>query len=186
MKNKKKGLILILAIVVIAVAAFFIISNQNKQQGAVSSNSEQTQEQKDIPVVEEEPNAKAEIIEKKDASYEEWLAAAMMVAVSLKGEEFEVEHIYYKTETDLADKQDSEGVYLIYKTGGKSVCVKSTPLKKERNKKGKTDLSTQDLGFATFDTVDKDSKDFDGWKEIKEDSLSDLVSQSMLVSLYEN
>lgn len=50
----------------------------------------------------------------------------------------------------------------------------------------KTDLSTQDLGFATFDTVDKDSKDFDGWKEIKEDSLSDLVSQSMLVSLYEN
>lgn len=51
---------------------------------------------------------------------------------------------------------------------------------------GKTDLSTQDLGFVTFDTVDKDSKDFDGWKEIKEDSLSDLVSQSMLVSLYEN
>lgn len=175
MKNKKMILIFI-GIIIVVIATFFIISNKNNE----------TKYGEDIPVVKEEPNAKAKIIKKKDASYEEWLAAAMMVAVSLKGEEFDVEHIYYKEETSLENKENSEGVYLIYKTGGKSVCVKSTPLEKERSKKGTVDISTQDLGFATFDTVNKNDKDFNGWKEIKEDSISDLISQSMLVSLYEN
>lgn len=182
MKNKKSFLICIGVIVVIAIGAFFIKHNQD----TTGLNDEQNQTQKDIPVEKEEVKANAKITKKKDASYEEWLAAAMTVALSLDGEQFDVKHIYYNTETSLNDKQKSEGVYVVYEKNSKTTCVYSSPLKKERDKKGKTDLYTKDLGFATFDKVKKNTKDLKGWKEIKQDSLSDLVSQSMLVSLYEN
>lgn len=182
MKNKKNFLICIGVILVILIVGFFIKNNQNTE----NLNSEKNQAQSDISVETEEPKANVEIIEKKDASYEEWLAAAMTMAISLDGEQFDIKHIYYNTETSLEDKQDSKGVYIIYEKNGKTMCIYSSPLKKERTKKGKTDLYTKDLGFATFDEVDKKVKDFKKWKEINKDSLSDLISQSMLVSLYEN
>lgn len=129
---------------------------------------------------------KAEIVKKQDASYERWLAAAMMTAISMQEGDFEVQHIYFSSENKLGDKMKSDGVCMVYTSGEETRCIQCKPLEAERKEKGTTDLYTKDLGFCSFDQIDRAALDTQNLQEIDPDSLSELISQSMLVSLYEN
>ena len=177
--TKKKLFYLVLVLVIIVLSGIFI----NKIM--LHENSKEQKQESDIDMT-EESNANAEIIEKKEATYEKWLAAAMVVAVSLEEEEFEIEHIYFYSENSLNDLEKSEGVYLIYESSGNTICLYSSPLAEERKEKGLKNLYTKDLGFATFDYVDENTKDFSDWREIQVEELEELILQSMLVSIYEN
>ena len=47
-----------------------------------------------------------------------------------------------------------------------------------------TDISTEVIGFATFDKVKPADFNSAGLDEIKPEELSDLISQSLLISVY--
>lgn len=127
-----------------------------------------------------------DVFEKKDAYYEEWLAAAMCMSLTFYEDEFEILNIYYKTKTKLEDKMDSEGVYLIYKNSEGTICLHSSPLEKECTEEGVTNLYSQDVGFNTYEKLSVKKINFANYEEFEIDSLSKIISQSVLVSLYEN
>lgn len=175
MNNKNKKLIILIVIVCIILVFVAAITNH--------SNKKDNSKENEIIV---ENNANAEIIEKEDASYEEWLSAAMVSALTLNESDLDIQHIYYKTKTELSNKMKSSGVYVVFKSENKIKCVYSKPLEEENQESGTVNLYTQDLGFSTFESVNINKVNFTGYSEITVDSLTTLISQSMLVSLYEN
>lgn len=167
--------IIIIAIIVFAMMNFSDENNIGSDSSANGTIEDETEESYQI-----------EIVETSDASYERWLAAGMVTAVSMQHPDFEIEGIYLTGETDPADKMQSGGAYVIFTAEGTETAVQSTPLEAERTDAGTTDLYTRDLGFATFDVVDPAQVDTGSCVAVSMDELEELISQSLLVSLYEH
>ncbi|MEE1038806.1 MAG: hypothetical protein U0K95_06530 [Eubacterium sp.] len=119
-------------------------------------------------------------------TYEQWVAAASVTAISLTYPDFEIESILAASDTDFGDKEDSKGIYVIFNSSGKKYAVFSKSLKEERSDKGTVDLYGQEIGFATFDMVEPGEIDKKKMKEIKVENLNELISKSTLISLYEH
>ena len=124
-------------------------------------------------------------IQKADASYERWLAAAMITAISLQYPDFEIKGIYLTAENRLYSSFQSSGAYVTFTSGGEPLAIHSKPLEEERTEAGTIDLYTMDLGFATFDEISVETLDTEGMQSVEVEELSKLISQSVLVSLYE-
>ena len=122
----------------------------------------------------------------KDATYEQWMAAASVTAISLTYPDFEIDSILAASDTDFGDKEDSKGIYVIFNSSGKKYAVFSKSLKEERSDKGTVDLYGQEIGFAAFDMVEPGEIDKKKMKEIKVENLNELISKSTLISLYEH
>ena len=75
---------------------------------------------------------------------------------------------------------------MIFTADGTETAVQSMPLEEERTDAGTTDLYTRDLGFATFDVVDPAQVDTVSCEEVSMADIEELISQSLLVSLYEH
>ena len=125
------------------------------------------------------------IIERVDASYEEWLAGAMVIGISLEhmdllqNEDFDITGIYLTGTNELDDHMESDGAYVEFISGGKTYIIHSAPLESERkDQAGSVDLYSDELGYSTFDLV---TEAF-GTKISAED-LSDVISQSILISI---
>ena len=97
----------------------------------------------------------------------------------------ELEEAYVASETQLNSHDESEGAYVKFKSDGETIVIHSRPLDEERSEKGTIDFHSQTLGFATFDVVGDVSSE-EGVKSIDLNSLNELISKSMLVSLYEH
>lgn len=126
------------------------------------------------------------IPQQKEASYEQWLSAGMVVGLSMSYPDFQPQAIYVTGETPLEDRMSSGGAVILFTSGGKSLALCSTPLEAERKTPGTVDLSTQVLGFATFDVVDAGAVDITGLTKVEIGALEELIGQSLLVSLYWN
>lgn len=126
------------------------------------------------------------IQQQKDAEYERWLAAAMLVCVSIDYPDFEPEAIYAASGTALTDKFTSDGAYIIFTSGGERLAIHSVALENERTEAGTTDISTEVIGFATFDRVDPEKVDAAALDPIELEELSELISQSLLISIYKH
>lgn len=126
------------------------------------------------------------IQQQKDAEYERWLAAAMLVCVSIDYPDFEPEAIYAASGTALTDKFSSDGAYIIFTSGGERLAIHSVALENERTEAGTTDISTEVIGFATFDRVDPEKVDAAALDPIALEELSELISQSLLISIYKH
>lgn len=122
----------------------------------------------------------------KEASYEQWLSAGMVVGLSMEYPDFELRGIWVAGETALEDKMNSRGAVVLFTSGGEELALRSAPLEEGRKTPGTMDLSTQTLGFATFDVTAAGSVNTAGMKEVALDDLTELIEQSMLVSLYWN
>ena len=120
----------------------------------------------------------------KEASYEQWLSASMVVGLSMSYPDFQLQGIYVAGETALEDKMSSGGAVIRFTSGGKELALRSTPLEAERDTAGTIDLSTQTLGFATFDVVDASAVNTAAMTEVALEDLGELIEQSLLVSLY--
>ena len=180
-KNKAKVWIIVSAAAAVIVCAAVIIAVLSGQSVSKNKNSDGDEAEADS-----DKTGRVEVIEKADASYERWLAAGMVTAVSMKYPDFEIEGIYLTGETDPAEKQQSGGAYVIFTADGTETAVQSMPLEEERTDAGTTDLYTRDLGFATFDVVDPAQVDTVSCEEVSMDDIEELISQSLLVSLYEH
>lgn len=130
------------------------------------------------------PQPTVVIVQKAEAEYEKWLSAAMLVCVSMEYPDFELEAIYAASATSLDDKLDSAGAYIVFNTEGKRVVIHSKALTAERTASGTMDISTEIIGYASFDRVDPASVDFSGMEKIELDKLSELIEQSLLISIY--
>lgn len=119
-----------------------------------------------------------------EANYEQWLSAAMVVGLSMEYPDFELTGIYAASETALENKETSDGVYVFFTSGGESKVLYSIALEKERNESGTRDIYTNILGFASFDLVELESVDNSALKQILLDEIEELITQSMLVSIY--
>lgn len=179
--NKTKAWIIISVVVVLIVCAVVIIAALFGQR--VSENKEADGDGTESGL---DRTGSVEVIEKSGASYERWLAAGMVTAVSMQNPDFEIEGIYLTGETDPADKMQSGGAYVIFTADGTETAVQSTPLEAERTDAGTTDLYTRDLGFAAFDVIDPAQIDTEACVAVSMDELEELISQSLLVSLYEH
>lgn len=167
---------IVLAILIFLVFCITLIKNND---GITSGNKN------DSAIIEtQKPNV--EIVIKEEASYEEWLASAMVIALSLHEEEFEIVDIYILSNNSLNDKKKSNGVVVSYKSENLTKYVLSTPLEQERNESGQMNLYTKDLGFATFDNVESTYLEKKSFVKVDVNTLSDLIKQSTLVTLYEN
>ena len=98
--NKTKAWIIISVVVVLIVCAVVIIAALFGQR--VSENKEADGDGTESGL---DRTGSVEVIEKSGASYERWLAAGMVTAVSMKYPDFEIEGIYLTGETDPAEKQ---------------------------------------------------------------------------------
>lgn len=130
------------------------------------------------------PQPPVTIPQMKEASYEQWLSASMVVGLSMSYPDFQLQGIYVAGETALEDKMSSGGAVIRFTSGGKELALRSTPLEAERDTAGTIDLSTQTLGFATFDVVDASAVNTAAMTEVALEDLGELIEQSLLVSLY--
>lgn len=119
-----------------------------------------------------------------DGSYEHWLSAAMVMAVSLEYPRFELVGIWAASATELSQAADSAGAFVLIRVDGREVLLHSRPLSGERSRAGTRDLYTAQLGFATFDEVDALSVDLSRLREFSVEDISDMIAQSLLVTLY--
>ena len=128
--------------------------------------------------------AQTDIPQQKDAEYERWLAAAMVVCVSIEYPDFDLEGIWAASATTLEEKYSSDGAYIAFTSGGERIVIQASALENERTQKGTTDISTEVIGFASFDKVKPADFSSTGLDEIKPEELSELISQSLLISIY--
>lgn len=133
---------------------------------------------------EDVPQPPDDIVQKADADYEQWLSAAMIVCVSMEYPDFELDGVYAASSTTLEDKYSSDGAYIVFTTGGTKIAIHSRALENERTDSGTVDISSEMVGYATFDRVDPASLDVSSLEELTMDELSELISQSLLVSIY--
>lgn len=151
---------------------------------ATDPDAAQKPEETKAPQVNEAPQPTVNIVQQADAEYEKWLAAAMVMCVSMEYPDFELEAVYAASATALENKFDSMGAYIVFTTGGNRICIHSRALEAERTAPGTKDISTEAIGYATYDRLDPDSVDFSSLKEIDLADLSELFAQSLLVSIY--
>lgn len=126
-----------------------------------------------------------DIFKQIDGTYEQWLAAGMVMIVPLEYPDFEDLQIYAPGETKLADKQQSAGIYLQFTSDGEQVILHVTPLEAERTQQGTRDLSTTQTGFAAIDVVSGEKPDFASMKQLTLESLSEHIQQVMLPAVYQ-
>lgn len=117
-------------------------------------------------------------------SYEQWLGAAMVTAVSMEYPDFEIYGIYAASETALENAEKSRGTYILFESEAQQILIQSRPLTGERSEPGTTDLYTPQLGFATYDKVDIHSVDLTGMEQLTLEELGELMDYSVLISLY--
>jgi len=146
------------------------------------STTEFKEDKSDVQSTEKEPHG---FVQKLEASYEEWIAAAMVVAVSMQYPDFESEEIYVTGATDFEKKNESNGVYIVFSAEGETMAFHSFPIKEERTEKGTMDISTMDMGFITFDAVDEKEIPKSQCRKIVFEELEDLIKQSLLVTIHE-
>lgn len=169
---------------VIALIAILAGSKPSKGPGS-DGGGEQSSEQEKLEEVNEDPQ---EIIvsERSDASYERWLAASAVLALSIRYGDYDIEAIYLTGDHSIEEKMESDGVYILLQIEGTPQCVHAKPLNAERKEAGTVDLSSADMGFSTFDMIDPSSIDTSLFTEVRMEELGDLISQSVLVSVYEH
>lgn len=120
----------------------------------------------------------------ENAEYEKWLAATLIVGVSLEYPDFVPEGIYSASSTSLEEKFSSDGVYIVFVSNGATMAIYSKPIMAERAEAGTKDISSENVGFATFDLVDPAAINVDSMERISFEDLGELISQSLLISIY--
>lgn len=146
-------------------------SGETSEEPAEPSQPTATEKPTDLP-------------QRAEAEYEEWLAAAMIISVSMEYPDFELNGIYTPSATSLSEKSDSEGVYLEFTSGGETMIVHSAALSGERTESGTSDISTELLGFASFDVLQAGSVNTAEMNQIPLNDLEELINQSLLVSIH--
>lgn len=195
MNRKTKKIVTIMSIcLIVLIIVAIILGMRSKEELPDVKNEEVTDmtqnigiDQSELEVIEEEPaDSENVIVEKAEANYERWLAAGMIVGISLHYPEYEFTGIYLASDSEMGNSVDSNGVYIVFECEGEEIAIHSKPLKEERTESGTRDLYTKDLGFATFNEIDAGNIKVEDCEPVSMEELTELIGQSMLVSIYEH
>ena len=87
-------------------------------------------------------------------SYEEYLSALTLFALSMDYPDFQLQGIYAASSVSLAQKTSSKGIYVFFDSMGESLCAHITHIEAERiSESGTTDLFANELGFSSFELM---------------------------------
>lgn len=163
-----------------------IIEEPEDQPEPVIEDTDSTEptEEMEETTPETTPTTTVIIEERAKAEYEEWLSAAMIVCVSMEYPDFNLEGVYAASATALDDKFSSDGAYVVFTSLGNRVAIHAKALEQERTDPGTVDISTEVIGFASFDQINPDSIDFASLEELNVNDMNELISQSLLISIY--
>ncbi len=117
--------------------------------------------------------------------YEDWLASAMVIGISMQYTDYEFLGIYTASETPVSAHDSSGGAYVIFKADGEKLALKAVPIPEERGERGTADLYVPAIGYATYELVDADSVPVGSLKERKLEDLEELIIASSQVSIIE-
>lgn len=210
-KNKKKiimvvGIVVALLVIIFADKAFKNSKVNDDKKDNPGSEVTETAALEDLSDISDTPEASEDVPSdetgsedgteateatetastEKDDIYEYWLAAQAVTGISMKyfmG--FEIEGIYITGETPLNAPEESDGVCVIFTTGGERLAVKSYYIGVERDMAGTMDIGSQNLGLATFDIGTAEGVSTEGMTEITVDDISTLIEKLLLVTIYE-
>lgn len=190
MKNNKKIIFVLIALIlIVSTGVLFTQMQDDEGKGAqLDTHTDETIVNEDSERESEDDTTDKEENESggEEATYEERLAANTLTAISLAYPDFELQQILTETETQLNEARDSKGVYVEFDSGGETLVIHAKWLEKERTKKGTVDLHEEKLGFATFDVVSDEVLNEKNMKTLEANDLTELISEAMLVSLYEH
>lgn len=176
-KVDKKGAIVIIALtVVLAVLIVAALSLRDMPQNLQSGKDiqETTAPKESIPIVVQD-----------QGTYEKWLSAALVMVLPLEYPDFSDLEIYAPGTTDLAKKQESQGIYLKFTSGGAKVILHAAPLEAERTQAGTRDVNSMQIGFATMDAVSGEGLDFSAMERLLLEDLGEHIAQTMLPAVYQ-
>ena len=144
--------------------------------------------EKAVTDIEEKPAKITEkaVTNKVDASYEKWLASAMVIGISMTYSDFEIGDIYYMSDTPVSEKMESQGVIVSFTEAGEQKYLFSKPVAGENTEKGSRTLYSQDIEYASFEEIDGNPSEFENYKSMAQNELEEIIEQSLLVSVYEN
>ena len=86
-----------------------------------------------------------------NGSYEEYLSALSLFALSMEYPDFQLQDIYAASSVTMANKANSQGIYVFFDSMGESLCARVTPIAAERSESGTLDLFANELGYAAFE-----------------------------------
>ena len=187
MKSKKMILLILGMLILVLVLGVYLIQSGKVDSDKTNAAKASYDVSDEKNLMDEDESAGDDItISSEEAVYEEWLAASVVTAISLSYPDFELQEILTATKSGLDEMEQSEGVYVKFNSGGETIIIHSKPLVTERTEKGTIDLHEQKLGFATFDTVTANTLKGKELTAIDVNALSELITESLLVSLYEH
>lgn len=134
----------------------------------------------------EGPAGHAEIVNQLDCSYEEYLAAAGLSALTVQYEGFEPKKILCDSKHSINDAAQSKGVYLIYNGVDGEQCLHLYYLEKERTEAGTMDLYSQSVGYAAMDEASIEEAEKAGFTETTVDALEPVIKQLLLTTILEH
>lgn len=179
-EHQKRSLIavivIVLLILVTAALVLFWWLNRNDGENADNGQSSSAEEAQDT-------GSSIELEERTVASYERWLAAAVLTGISMEYPDFESVSFYFANETDLSDKASSAGIYVTFTVNGEEKCIRSLPLEAERNDAGTRDLSSEVINFASFDEVSASEIPAE-YSAVEIADINELIMQSARVMVY--
>lgn len=173
-KRKSRSVIIgVIAVLVLAaaIAIYAVIrglANDDSQDGSSADNLSEVN---------------LELEDRVEASYEQWLSAAVLTGISIEYPSFEIGEFYISGETEIEDKASSEGVYVTFSADGEEKCIRSIPLDAERSDEGTKDIYSEVIEFATFEEADV-SDIPEGFSAVDIDNIDELITQSTRVSVY--
>lgn len=183
------GLTVVLAVLVVAALALRGLPGEEKhpETTGASAPTEQTTAPtgETTAPVETVPQGTVTIVDQIDGSYEQWLSAALVMVLPLEYPDFSDLEIYAPGTTDLAKKQESQGIYLKFTSGGAKVILHAAPLEAERTQAGTRDVNSMQIGFATMDAVSGEGLDFSAMERLLLEDLGEHIAQTMLPAVYQ-
>ncbi len=159
-------------------------TTENNEEPEVKPEQETEDTQpEDVTTPTREP---VEVVQRMDSSYEKFLAAGVLLGLSMQYPDFQLEELCFKEEHDFEDKMESGGVYAFFQSGGESLCIHAKPLAETRTEKGTCDLQETTLGYATFDLVNVRVSDLTGYISVMDEDLTEQINQLYLLTIMEN
>lgn len=198
-KNKKVGFgaaIAVIAAALVAAAVLVVLLLPNQWQESpeptvaatqpTRTEPSETQPTETQPTETQPPETQPPVTlpEMSEGSYEQWMAAAGMMASYLAYPQHTDAVAYFLSETPLENKDKSPGIFLELTVNGEKVQLRLLPLEDRRSEAGTWDISSVQTGYATYDEVE--SIDLTGLKSVTAEELAVYLNEVLLVSLWEN
>ena len=177
MKRNFKLLALLLAILMLTACGTAPAEETVDGQTTPEQNSELSDT---IPT-----ESSSEVLQEPEAgkTYEDYLCALTLYALSMEYPDFQLQESYALSEIAPANKNYSEGAYVMFESMGENLCVHVYPLAEERTEAFTRDIYTAELGFVAFDILEE-APNTENLLPLDAAIFSQLLSELSSVSIY--